>query len=104
MAAPAKRIATHPGALLIEQIKEMKLTVRGVVRDIGLPATRLHEIVHERSGVGADTAIALGEYFGQTPDFWMSAQKAFELSKAMVENGKSIRARIRRRAGDRAVP
>lgn len=104
MAVPAKRIATHPGVLLIEQIKEMKLTVRGVARDTGLPATRLHEIVRERRGVGAETAIALGEYFGQTPEFWMNAQKAYELSKAMVENGKSIRARVSRRAGDRSVP
>lgn len=89
--------------MLIEQIKEMKLTVRGVARDTGLPATRLYEIVHERRGVGAETAIALGEYFGQTPEFWMNAQKAFELSKAMVEDGKSIRTRIRRHAEDRAV-
>ena len=69
MAAPANRIATHPEVLLIEQIKEMKLTVRGIARDTGIPATRLHEIVHERHGVGAETAIALGEYFGQTPEF-----------------------------------
>ena len=90
--------------MLIEQIKEMKLTVRGVARDTGMSATRLREIVHERHGVGAETAIALGEYFGQTPEFWMSAQKAFELSKAMVEDGKSIRGRVRRRTKDRAVP
>ena len=82
----------------------MKLTVRGVARDTGMPATRLHEIVHERRDVGAETAIALGEYFGQTPEFWMSAQKAFELSKAMVEDGKSIRGRVRHRTKDRAVP
>lgn len=104
MAVPTNRIATHAGALLMEQIKAMELTVRGIARDTDLPATRLHEIVHERSGVGADTAIALGEYFDQTPDFWMNAQKAFELSKAMVDDGKSIRARVRRRARDRAIP
>ena len=45
---PSNRIATHPGALLLEQIEEMGLTVNGVARDIHLPATRLHEIVHER--------------------------------------------------------
>ena len=104
MAAPANRIATHPEVLLIEQIKEMKLTFRGIARDTGIPATRLHEIVHERYGVGAETAIALGEYFGQTPEFWMNAQKSFELSKAMEEKGKSIRGRVRRRTKDRAVP
>ena len=100
---PTSRVATHPGALLVEQIREMGLNVNGVARDIGLPATRLHEIVHERRGVTAETAIALGAYFGQTPEFWMNAQAAFELSKEMVENGEEIRSRNRRQAETRAT-
>ena len=47
-----------------------------VARDVNLPTTRLHEIVHERRGVTAKTAIALGAYFGQTPEFWMNVQTA----------------------------
>ena len=100
---PTNRIATHPGALLLEQIRETGLSVNGVARDIHLPATRLHEIVHERRGVTAETAIALGAYFGQTPEFWMNAQTAYELSKELVENGELIRSRIRRHAEDRAA-
>ncbi len=100
---PSNRIATHPGALLLEQIEEMGLSVNGVARDINLPATRLHEIVHERRGVSAETAIALGVYFGQTPEFWMNAQKTYELSKEWVENGEKICAGIRRRAKARAA-
>ncbi len=95
---PTNRIATHPGALLREQIREMELSVNGVAQDIDLPATRLHEIVHERRGVTAETAIALGAYFGQTPEFWMTAQTAYELSKELLKNGKKIRSRIRRHA------
>ena len=94
-AAPTHRIATHPGALLLEQIREMELSVHRVARDSGLPATRLHEIVHERRGVSAETAIALGAYFGQTPEFWINAQKVYELSRELVENGEAIRARVR---------
>ena len=81
----------------------MRLTVDGLAQDIDLPATRLHEIVHERRGVTAETAIALGEHFGQTPEFWMNAQKVCELSRELVQNGEKIRSRIRRRAKDRAV-
>ena len=51
----------------------------------------------------AQTAIALGAYFGQTPEFWMNAQTAYELSKELVENGHDIRSRIRRHAEDRAT-
>ena len=100
---PTNRIATHPGALLVEQIREMGLSVNGVARDIGLPATRLHEIVHKRRGVTAETAIALGAYFGQTPEFWMNAQSTYELSKELVENGEKIRSRFRRHAETRAT-
>ena len=104
MTVPTNRIAMHPGALLREQIEEMGLTVHGIAREIGLPATRLHEIVHERRGVSAETAIALGAYFDQSPEFWMNAQKTHELSKALVENGTDIRARVRPLAEGRAVP
>ena len=82
-----QRVATHPGALLLEQIAEMRLTVHGVAQAIGLPATRLHEIVHEHRGVNAETAIALAEFFEQTPEFWLNAQKVHELSKESVELG-----------------
>ena len=104
MTVPTKRIATHPGALLREQIGEMGLTVHGVARDSGLPATRLHEIVHGRRGVSAETAIALGAYFAQSPEFWMNAQKTYELSRALVKNGNDIRARVRPHAEGRAAP
>ena len=36
---PTNRITTHPGALLLEQIREMGLSVNGVARDIHLPAS-----------------------------------------------------------------
>ncbi len=102
-AIPTHRIATHPGTLLREQIEELGLSVHRVARDTDLPATRLHEIVHERRGVSAETAIALGEYFGQTPEFWVDAQKTFELSRTLAESGSAIRARVRRRVVDHAA-
>ena len=34
---PTNRITTHPGTLLLEQIREMGLSVNGVARDIHLP-------------------------------------------------------------------
>ena len=60
------------------------------------------EIVPVDPGVTAKTAIALGAYFGQTPEFWMNAQTAHALSKALVEHGQNIRAQIRHHAEDRA--
>ena len=95
---PTRRIATHPGAFIREEIEERGLSVHGLARDLGLPATRLHEIARERRGVSAETAIALGEYFGQSPMFWIDAQKIHELSKELFNRGEEIRACVRRRA------
>ena len=44
-----------------------------------------------------------GAYFGQTPEFWMNAQTAYELSKELTENGEDIRSRIRRHPEDHAT-
>lgn len=44
---PKHRVATHPGVLLLEQIRDIKLSVHEVARECDLPPTRLHEIVHE---------------------------------------------------------
>lgn len=100
---PTQRVSIHPGALLLEQITEMGLTVHGVARAIGLPATRLYEIAHERQGVSAETAIALAAFFEQTPEFWLNAQKVHELSKELVERGEAIRMQVRCRAKDMAT-
>ena len=95
---PTHRVATHPGVFLRDQIEELGLSVHGLARDLGLPAARLREIVRQRRGVSAETAIALGEYFGQTAMFWLNAQLLHDLSKALTTRGGEIRARVRRRA------
>ena len=102
---PTHRIAEHPGAFLREQIEETGPTVARAAEDIGLAAARLREIVRQRRGVSAGTAIALGAYFGQGPEFWMNAQKTYELSKELVENGpEHPRAGARPRRGAGGAP
>lgn len=95
---PTHRVATHPGVFLRDDLEELGLSVRGLARDLGLPAAQLHEIVRKRRAVSAETAIALGEYFGQTAMFWLNAQLLHDLSKALTPRGGEIRARVRRRA------
>ena len=101
---PIHRIAEHPGVFLREQIEEMRLDANRVARDTGLPEAVLREIACERCSVSAEAAVALGAYFGQSPEFWMNARKTHELSEAIVENGRSIRTRVRGCAGARPAP
>ena len=93
---PTHRIAEHPGALLREQIDEMGLTVECVAAAAGLAPLHLREIVDERRGVSVEAAIALGEYFGQSSEFWLNAQKVYEISSrrlASMEQGPTVSVR-----------
>ena len=84
------RIRSHPGEILQEEyLKPLGMSARALAEAIGIPANRLTEIVRERRGVTADTAIRLGRYFGTDPRFWTNLQAAHDLSKASAENDYS---------------
>lgn len=80
------RIRTHPGEVLAEEyIAPFGLTARQLAAALHVPANRITDIVRERRGVTADTAIRLGRYFGTDPRFWLNLQAAHDLSKAAAE-------------------
>ncbi len=70
----------HPGRLLREEfLVPMGITPYRLAKDIGVPVQRVHELVHERRSVTADTALRLSRYFGMSEGYWMNAQKHYEL-------------------------
>ncbi len=70
----------HPGELLREEfLGPMVITPYRLAKDIDVPVQRIHELVHERRGVTADTALRLSRYFGMSEGYWMNAQKHYEL-------------------------
>jgi plasmid maintenance system antidote protein VapI len=48
-----------------------------------VPVTRISEIVRERRGITADTALRLARYFSMSPEFWMRLQMDFDLESAV---------------------
>jgi addiction module HigA family antidote len=70
----------HPGEILLEDLmKPLGITANGLSRDLRVPATRISEIVKGKRAITADTALRLGRYFGNTPQFWMNLQTSYEL-------------------------
>ena len=73
----------HPGEMLREEfIVPLGLSANALALALGVPATRIGEIVNERRGISGDTAIRLGEYFRTGPEFWINLQGRFELELA----------------------
>jgi antitoxin HigA-1 len=85
----------HPGEILREEfMKPMGLSINQVARDLYVPVTRVSEIVNERRGVSAETAIRLGRYFGTSPELWLNLQSNFDLQKALRSVGPAIESRV----------
>ena len=94
------RICCHPGEILSEEyLVPLGMSARQLAEAIGVPPNRISDIVRERRGITADTAIRLGRYFGTDPRFWLNMQQGYELSKAVAEtdySGIPIRAALSR--------
>jgi addiction module HigA family antidote len=56
-----------------------------------VPATRINDIVNEKRGITADTALRLSRYFGTTPKFWTNMQASWELEVAEDQLGNAVR-------------
>lgn len=59
-----------------------------------VPATRINDIVNEKRGITADTALRLSRYFGTTSRFWMNMQASWELEVAEDRLGYAVRRQV----------
>ena len=80
-----------------EFMKPLGLSINALALELHVPVTRVSEIVNERRGITADTALRLARYFGMSADFWMNIQKDFELIVARRKSLKVIEKQVRRR-------
>ncbi len=73
----------HPGEVLMEDfIEGFGITQNKLAVLIGVPPRRINEIVHDKRGVTADTALRLAKYFGTSAEFWVNLQTHYELDLA----------------------
>ena len=83
LAEGARMPPLHPGEMLLEEfMKPLGLSANVLAMSLRVPVTRITEIVRERRGVTADTALRLGRYFNMSPEFWMRLQMDFDLESA----------------------
>ena len=92
------RAPVHPGEMLREEfMKPLQISMNGLALELHVPVTRISEIVNERRGITADTALRLARYFGTSADFWMNMQRDYELILAQQKSWKTIERQVRRR-------
>ena len=81
----------HPGEILLEEfMKPLNLNSNQLAHFLDVPAPRINDIILQKRGITADTALRLAHYFGTTAKFWMNLQDSYELRKVSQDTRKSI--------------
>ena len=73
----------HPGEILREDfLKPLGISQYRLAVDIGIPHSRVTDIVKGRRPITMDTALRLGRYFGVNPQNWLNLQLNYDLEEA----------------------
>ncbi|MFH0826177.1 MAG: HigA family addiction module antitoxin, partial [Pseudomonadota bacterium] len=68
----------HPGETLLEDVmKPLGLSAEAIAEALGVPATRIRQIIAGQRGISADTALRLARYLGTSPEFWLNLQSRY---------------------------
>jgi addiction module HigA family antidote len=75
-----RRRPTHPGEMLREDfLPDYGLTVAGLAEALGVSRQTVNELLRERRALSPEMALRLSRLFGNTPEFWLNAQRAVDL-------------------------
>ena len=75
-----KRRPTHPGEMLREDfMPDYGLTVAGLAAAVGVSRQSINELLRGRRAVSPEMALRLSRLFGNSPEFWLNAQRAVDL-------------------------
>jgi addiction module HigA family antidote len=92
----AKLKNIHPSEILSEVfLGPLEITPYRLCKDTGIPQSRISEIINGTRGVSAGTALRLARYFGNTPDFWLNLQTAYDVEEVQRREGKAIAAQVK---------
>jgi antitoxin HigA-1 len=85
----------HPGEILHEEfMRPHGLSQNALARALNVPPRRVNEIVLEKRGITADTALRLARYFGTTAELWTGLQSDYDLRLARYEREGKIQREV----------
>ena len=86
------RSAIHPGEHLTEQLEVLEMSAAELARRLNVPTNRITAILNGQRSVTGDSALRLGHFFGNNPQFWLNLQATYDLRIAQMKVGKMIAA------------
>lgn len=81
----------HPGEVLREDyLVPLGMSANALAKRLRIPASRVNDIVLERRGVSADTALRLAHFFGGDAQTWLNLQTRYDLRVAEIDKAAAI--------------
>lgn len=74
--------AVHPGEFLKEMLEDLDTSQAAFARAIGVSSMRISHVVKGTRPVTAELALLFGRAFGQSPQYWLNLQAAYDLKTA----------------------
>lgn len=69
----------HPGEILADDLDELQISQARLARALGVPRSRINQIVLGRRSIEADTALRLARFFGTSDRYWLNLQARYDL-------------------------
>ncbi len=82
----------HPGEILGDELKEIGISASALARQIDAPQNRISQIIAGKRSITGDTALRLGCWFRNSPEFWLNLQASYDLRVAQQAVGHDIEA------------
>lgn len=81
----------HPGETLREDfMTDYGLSVAGLADALGVSRQTVNELLRERRALSPAMALRLARLFGNSPEFWLNAQRAVDLWDAARQIGREV--------------
>ena len=87
-------IPVHPGRILKRELEARSLSANRLALALRVPSGRITLILNAKRAITPETALRLGRYFGNSPQFWMNLQTHYDLALAERTVGDKIRAEV----------
>ena len=84
--------AIHPGEFLREILDELGLTQAAFASALGISPMRVSHLLKGDRPVTAELALRLGRALGQSPQYWLNLQTAYDLKVVQVAMKDSLQA------------
>ena len=82
----------HPGRFVRETLEELGISQAQFARAIGVSPMRVSHVINGSRPVTAELALLFGRAFGQSPQYWLNLQAAYDLKTAEASMGGKLKA------------